>query len=95
MKISNTNPLLLFITAVLLVYVIGFSEESLITNEEIASAEKLIGLKFSESERDSMLDNLNDNLQSYLNIRKVHLENSIIPSLLFNPIPKKFKFPQT
>jgi Asp-tRNA(Asn)/Glu-tRNA(Gln) amidotransferase A subunit family amidase len=41
-----------------------------------------------------MIDNLNENLQSYLSIRKVHLENSVVPSLLFNPIPAKYKFSQ-
>lgn len=55
-------------------------------------AEKVIGLSFTEVEKDSMLDNLNENLESYLNIHKVKLDNSVFPSLIFNPLPTGFKF---
>jgi len=69
-----------------------FSEDESITKTEITNAEKLIGLDFTDSERDSMLDDLNDNLQNYIKIRNVHLDNSIMPSLLFNPIPQNFQY---
>ena len=73
-------------------YFLVFSEDESITKNDISYAEKLIGLEFTESEQDSMLDDLNDNLQNYLKIRNVNLDNSVIPSLLFNPIPHNFKF---
>lgn len=92
MKYLNNKSLLLLGLTVLLAWVFIFSEENLIGKKEVASAEKIIGLDYTESERDSMLDDLNENLQSYLNLREVNLENSVIPSLLFNPVPQNFKF---
>ena len=84
--------LIILFSIVLFAYFLTFSEDESITKTEIAIAEKLIGLNFTESERDSMLDDLNDNLQDYLTIRNVYLDNSVMPSLLFNPIPQNFNF---
>ncbi len=67
-------------------------KESKIKKEMIPNAEKIIGLEFTDAERDSMQDALNDQLNNYENIRKVHLDNSIPPAILFNPIPVGFKF---
>lgn len=61
------------------------SEE--IQKNEIASAEKLIGLQFNETERDSMMDNLNDQKSSYGKIREVEIDNSTSPAFLFDPVP--------
>lgn len=62
-----------------------------IDKETVASAEKIIGLEFSKAERDSMLENLNDNVRSYENIRALSLPNSVPPALLFNPVPLGFE----
>ncbi len=69
-------------------------KESKIKKEMIPNAEKIIGLEFTDAERDSMQNALNDQLNNYENIRKVHLDNSIPPAILFNPIPVGFKFDQ-
>jgi Asp-tRNA(Asn)/Glu-tRNA(Gln) amidotransferase A subunit family amidase len=61
---------------------------------EIAAAERVIGLDFSQAERDSMLQDLIDNLNSYLALRKVEIPNSIPPAIEFNPIPVGFKIDQ-
>ena len=53
-------------------------------------AEKVIGLNFTEQEKDSMLDNLNQSLEDYKKIRSVNLDNIIFPSLIFNPLPTGF-----
>ncbi|MDH7603962.1 MAG: amidase [Melioribacter sp.] len=58
-----------------------------ITKENVANAEKILGLEFTEAERDSMLDALNEQLNNYMNIRKIKIDNSIPPAILFNPIP--------
>ncbi|MCL6099424.1 MAG: amidase, partial [Bacteroidetes bacterium] len=63
-----------------------------INKEIIQQAEKVIGLEFSDAQRDSMQDALNDQLTNYINIRKVELKNSTPPAVLFNPIPQGFKF---
>ncbi len=67
-------------------------KEKKIKKDLIPSAEKIIGLEFTDAERDSMQDALNDQLGNYENIRKVKLENSIPPAILFNPIPAGYKF---
>jgi len=65
-----------------------------ITKENIENAEKIIGLEFSDAEIDSMQSSLDSQLTNYENIRKVKLENSIPPAILFNPIPVGFDFPK-
>jgi len=64
-----------------------------INKENILNAEKLLGLEFNDAERDSMLDYLNEQLSNYQQIRKFKLENSIPPSIIFNPIPVNFNLP--
>ncbi len=63
-----------------------------VTKEVVAASEKIIGIEFTEAERDSMLDDLNDNLERQVAIRSVSIENSVSPALLFNPIPLGFAF---
>ena len=60
--------------------------------DNVVSAEKIIGLEFTQAKRDSMLDDLFDQLKNYENLRKVFLPNSIPPAILFNPIPAGFQF---
>lgn len=64
-----------------------------ISKENIESAEKLIDLKFTDTERDSMLGYLEEQKNNYDKIRNVNLNNSVMPSILFNPIPVGFNFP--
>lgn len=63
-----------------------------ITRDVIASSEKLIGLKFTDAKRDSMIDGLLEQRRYYESIRSVRLENNIPPALLFNPIPVGITF---
>ena len=63
-----------------------------ITREMVASAEKLIGLNFTDVKRDSMLDGLKEQLDNYEKIRNVQLPNSVPPAILFNSIPTGMKF---
>ncbi|MGE5399486.1 MAG: amidase [Ignavibacteriales bacterium] len=58
-----------------------------LTKQMVENAEKLIGLNFTDAERDSMMDGLNDQLKSYESMRKIELKNSTPPAILFNPIP--------
>lgn len=71
----------LFITAII-------QEE--ISVKILDEAEKVIGLSFTDEEKDSMVDNLNANLKSYYNNRKVNLDNSVLPAVIFNPLPAGF-----
>ncbi|MGB5528564.1 MAG: amidase, partial [Ignavibacteriaceae bacterium] len=65
-----------------------------ITKENIENSEMIVGLNFTDSEQDSMLTFLEEQLGNYENIRKVELANNIPPAILFNPIPAGFEFPK-
>jgi len=58
---------------------------------DILHAQKIIGIEFTDAERDSMLNDLKDQIKNYSVIRQMNLKNSVMPSLLFNPIPAGFK----
>lgn len=53
----------------------------------VAHAESLLDLRFSDAQRDSMLEGLTRLATDYRQIRDVPLDNSIPPAILFNPIP--------
>ncbi|MBA4317045.1 MAG: amidase [Flavobacterium sp.] len=72
--------------------IIAQQKEKKINKAIIQQAEKVIGLEFTDAERDSMQDALNDQLGNFESIRKIHLDNNIPPAVLFNPIPAAFKF---
>jgi hypothetical protein len=57
-----------------------------ITTKDIAAAEKVIGLEFTSKERKMMLDNVRRNLSRFEGLRKVSVQNSVPPALLFNPV---------
>lgn len=61
-----------------------------ITPNSIEEAAVLFGLSFSPAEKDSMLSNLNNQLNNYETLRKTSLDNSIPSSLVFNPLPVGF-----
>jgi len=69
------------------------NENAPVTKDIISSAEKMIGMKFTEVQQDTMLGLLNDHLKNYESIRKINIPNSIPPAVLFNPIPEDFKAP--
>jgi hypothetical protein len=59
-----------------------------ITGEHIRNAEQILGLAFSEAERDSMIDGLENQRVSYQALRRVSLKNETPPAILFNPITR-------
>lgn len=59
--------------------------------EAIHSAASLVGLEFSPAERDSMVDDLVDNLESYTELRKVNIDNAVPPAFQFNPLPRGWR----
>lgn len=94
MKTFNNSSFIKFFILLLVSSQISFSQqtEKKIKKEDIPNAEKIIGLEFTDAERDSMQNALNDNLVKYEGIHKVELSNSIPPAILFNPLPINFKF---
>lgn len=73
-------------------FVISETGNNPITKEVVVNAEKIFGINFSDAQQDSMIDLLNQRLKSYQNIRKINLDNSIPPAIIFNPIPEGVKF---
>ncbi|MGH7494923.1 MAG: amidase [bacterium] len=71
-----------------------FQSESKITftRDIVAAAEQLLGLRFNEAKRDSMLGDLQENLDNYQKLRALKIDNSVPPALQFNPVPAGMKF---
>ena len=90
MKILSATSFFIFLTCIRSANTLAQP----ITKKNIENAEQIIGLDFSNTERDSMVESLNDQLNNYKKIRELHLKNSIPPAILFNPIPVGFKFPK-
>ena len=93
-KLSQTQFMIasVVIGIILVVLVVGLSDPNVISVDEIDNAEKIVRIKFSETERDSMVDNLIANISSYRSIRNFELKNSDVSSLIFNPLPHSFEF---
>ena len=58
-----------------------------ITQELIAAAEQLVGLRFTAAERELMRNGLHKQLENYAQLRSVALVNDVPPALLFDPQP--------
>jgi len=63
-----------------------------LSTKDIADAEKIIGLSFTQKERKMMLDNLKRNLSSYKGLTKIDLQNYVPPALQFNPVVPGMSF---
>ncbi len=64
-------------------YVIGMAEGELpFSKNDIAGAEKLIALEFTDAERDSMQGDLADYRQGYETMRATEIANSVSPALV-------------
>lgn len=61
-----------------------------ITPASIEGASDLFGLSFLPAEKDSMIGTLNSQRRKYEGLREFQLDNSVAPSLIFNPLPIGF-----
>lgn len=69
--------------------------QSTVTPAAVECAEKIIGIDFTAAERDSMIDDLQENLKSYGKIREMSIGNPIPPALWFDPRPEGWQAPAT
>jgi Asp-tRNA(Asn)/Glu-tRNA(Gln) amidotransferase A subunit family amidase len=67
-------------------------EESPISRADIDKAERVTGLRLTDAEKDSMLTDLVENLESYNALRKLDIPNSVPPALRFDPVPVGMTF---
>ncbi|WP_138989784.1 amidase [Larkinella sp. C7] len=65
-----------------------------LTADLVDAASRVFGLTFTQTERDSMLGNLNNYRSNYEALRKIDVSNDVAPALYFNPLPNGFKLPQ-
>ncbi|WP_086540272.1 amidase [Algoriphagus antarcticus] len=61
-----------------------------ITPVAIEGASELLGLSFTPAEKDSMIGTLTSQRRKYEGLREFKLDNSVTPSLIFNPLPIGF-----
>lgn len=61
-----------------------------ITADIISEAQKIIGIEFTPSQKDSMLTTLDYQARVYQELRNLKLPNSTVPALNFNPVPIGF-----
>lgn len=61
-------------------------EGSEITKEMISDAETLLGLDFTDQERELMLRDLSRNLARYEALRSVGIPNGVQPAMMFDPV---------
>ena len=57
-----------------------------VTIAMLQEAEKLAGLEFTDSERELMMEGLNENLEKYEKLRRIPLGNNVAPAIQFKPI---------
>ena len=65
-----------------------------ISKHDILSAEKISGLSFSPSERDSLLPNVIERVEQYNSLREIELQNDTPFPLFYDPLPIGLKPPR-
>ena len=65
-----------------------------VTRKILSQGEVLIGIPFTDAEKDLMREDVGDRLKNYDALRKIPLANDVSPSLMFNPLPLGFQPPQ-
>lgn len=68
------------------------SNAETITTQEIANAETIFGLSFTDEERALMLPDVQENLERVYAMRQYTIPNSTPPAILFNPVPANTHF---
>jgi Asp-tRNA(Asn)/Glu-tRNA(Gln) amidotransferase A subunit family amidase len=86
--------LLLVVVALAAGFALGIAEgEFPFSKTDIAGAEKVIALAFTDAERDSMQSDLLDYRKGYEALRALAIANHVPPALIFNPIPGRDLLP--
>src|SRR5688500_17747958 len=67
------------------------ADTPVISRETIRAAETVIGLEFTETERELMAGTLNKRLRSYETLRRQDFPNELAPAFVFHPLPRNFQ----
>jgi Asp-tRNA(Asn)/Glu-tRNA(Gln) amidotransferase A subunit family amidase len=65
-----------------------------VTKEQIAAAEALAGVTFTDAQREMMLEGLKQQVSSIETLHKQSIDNAVAPAIVFNPIPPGFTMPK-
>ena len=57
-----------------------------ITSDMLKTAMALTGIEYSDEERQQMVTGLNQNLERYEDLRKIHIDDGIAPPLYYSPL---------
>ncbi len=92
MKLISKSAISLIITLVLLVGCkssnqFGFSKK------DVAGAQKVIGLEFSEENVETMYNYLGRNKRGFESLRNFEVDNETFPAMVFDPHPQGFEEP--
>lgn len=68
-------------------------EEEKITRILVKQTQKVFALEFTDSEIDTMLEDLEGQRNSLIALRKLNIQNQVSPALNFNPLPVGYQFP--
>ena len=63
------------------------------SKRDVRSAQKIIGLNFAPERIDTIYGYLERNREGYDSLRNYTLDNSVMPALLFNPLPLRYSLP--
>jgi len=91
--LKEKRILLMVLSGLVFIFSIGFSsdEPPVINRTDVISAEKLINLFYTDNKRDSLLQDLKENRESYIKMREVAVTNDVPPAIMFNPLPVGFR----
>ena len=78
----------------LIIILFSGCERKEISKSDILSAEKISGLSFTSSERDSLLPNVIQRVEQYNSLRQIELHNDTPFPLLYDPLPIGLKPPR-
>ncbi len=67
------------------------SSSQKISQRDVVSAQKLVGVEFSKTEQQTMLGYLGQNRAGYDSMRKIHVDYDVAPASYFDPRPDHFK----
>ena len=99
MSLSQNPPFLLLLFVCIVASVVGSSctgaRNSPFSRRDIIGAQRVLNLNFTKDEIDSMHIWLKRSHSGVQAIRKLPLENAVLPRLSFSPIPKEFTYQTT
>lgn len=73
--------------------VAGKPDAEAITVTIVNEAAKLTGISFTTAEEDSMLNTLTEQRSAFQALHELKMANAVAPSMVFNPLPPEYTFP--